>query len=80
MVTRGIFRKIKLIPTLVSLLTLLISLVLVVLQFTGIFPLHEREQLSLTLLLLIMISGTLLVERFGVFQEILDKLDKTQTE
>jgi hypothetical protein len=76
--TRKILRRIKLIPTLVSLFTLLVSLVLVALQFTGIYPLNEREQLSLTLILLILISGTLLIERFSVFQEILEILDKTR--
>jgi RsiW-degrading membrane proteinase PrsW (M82 family) len=72
----GILRKIKLIPTLVSLIVLLFSLALMILQFTGIFPLNPNEQMSLELLLLILISGTLLVERFSIFKEILEKLDK----
>jgi hypothetical protein len=71
----GFLKNVIPVSTLLSVLTILISMILVVLQFAGILALKEDELLCLILLLLIMIAVTLYGERFGMLREMREKLD-----
>jgi hypothetical protein len=64
------------VPLVVSALALLFALILVIAQFTGIFPLRPEEQSSLILILLVFLGTSSLIERYAILQEILDKLEK----
>jgi hypothetical protein len=66
------------VPTLVSLITVLVSVILVIFQFTGIIHLRVDELLCLSLALLIIICGTLFGERFGMLREIQQKQESLE--
>jgi hypothetical protein len=70
---RSWWRKLIPVPTLVSLLTVLVSVIPVVFQFAGLLRLRTDEMLGLILALLVVISGTLFGERFGMLREIREK-------
>jgi hypothetical protein len=71
----GFLKNVIQVSTLLSVITILASMILVVLQFADILALNEDELLCLILLLLIIIAVTLYGERFGMLREMREKLD-----
>jgi hypothetical protein len=75
---RSFWRELIQVPTLVSLLTLLVSMILVVFQFAGILRLRTDEMLGMILALLVVISGTLFGKRFGMLREMREKQENLE--
>jgi hypothetical protein len=65
-----------LVSGLVSCITILVSLILVILQFADIIHLQTDEILCLIMALLTIMSGALFSERFGTLREIQENLEK----
>jgi hypothetical protein len=73
---RVVWQKISPVSGMATMVTVLVSLILVIFQFAGILHLRMDELLCLILALLIIICGTLLSERYGMLQEIKEKLER----
>jgi hypothetical protein len=75
---RPLWRELIQPPTLVYVITVLVSAILAVFQFSGVIKLRPNQTLYLILSLLVLISGSLFGERIGILRQLQEKQESLE--